>query len=181
MPAIFCVIPLLTWFGVQIAAFEHRFSESGDLRWRILSAFFAPITHMEYSGLFGFGTGSTYQGSGPLRQMFGLPEGTPIPVWVEGEPERIMLELGPIGFIAWYFMRLRIIVALWQTFTRLTLPLLRELALTAFLVHLILFLGQMVFHITFLVYFWFLAGFIFLLPQLEWLELNRRKEEPEES
>ena len=106
-----------------------------------------------------------------VRKIFDLPEGTEIPVFVENEPQRVMFELGPLGFLVWYALRIMLIIALWRTHTKCRVPLYRELALTGCLVHLIGFPGQMVFQITFLVYYWFLAGFIFLLPRLERIEM----------
>ncbi|MFM6265633.1 MAG: hypothetical protein ACKPFA_03845, partial [Dolichospermum sp.] len=46
-------------------------------------------------------------------------------------------------------------------------PFLRNLALAAFLFHVTNFTLLMVFNYILGVYYWFFAGFIFLLPQLE--------------
>ena len=78
-----------------------------------------------------------------------------------------MLEIGPIGFFLWYLLRLRIVLLLWRTYTRLKLPLTREMALTAFLMHLLFLPSQVVFQITFTIYYWLFAGFILLLPRIE--------------
>ena len=156
-----------------------RFSDR-NLGMRILASVTTPFDYIPESGFFGFGSGATYQANAKIREIFDLPPGDRIPVFFEAEPEKIMLEQGPLGFVLWYGLRLRLIVCLWQVYSILTLPLLRELALSGFLLHSISFLGQMVFQVTFSFYYWFFAGFIALLPILERNELMARAEEDEE-
>lgn len=159
------VVPL--YFSESVGAFGDRFTANQDIGMRILASFTTPIDYMMHSGMYGYGAGATYQANDKIRDVFGLPDGLKIPVFYESEPERVMLELGPVGFFLWYLLRLRIVVLLWSTYRRLTLPLTKELALTAFLIHILFVPGQVVFQITFTVYYWFLAGFILLLPRLE--------------
>ena len=90
-----------------------------------------------------------------------------------------MLELGVLGFLVWYALKLYLILALWRTRVQTQNPFLKNLALAAFLAHAILLTGTTVLNHTANVYFWFMAGFIFLLPRLEsvvahgYLENNR--------
>lgn len=77
------------------------------------------------------------------------------------------MELGPIGFILWYGLRLFIVLELWLTYLKLRSPFLRDLALSGFLIHAIMFTSQMVFHHTFSLYYWFYTSFIYLLPWLD--------------
>jgi len=99
-----------------------------------------------------------------------LPAGETIRVPNEGEMGRIVLELGPIGFIFWYGLRLSILILLIHTFLKLKRPFLRQLALTAFLIQVIQINSFLVFLNTYAVYYWFFSGLIFLLPQLEQTE-----------
>ena len=170
IPGILFIIATALWLTPQLHSFMSRASQSEDILPRIVSSFVSPLEYMPHAGAFGYGAGATYQATAIVRRAFNLPPGEKIPIYFEGEPERVMLEFGPIGFLLWYGLRICIIVYLWRTYTRLKFPLLRELALSAFLVHLISLPGQMVFQITFMVYYWFLAGFIFLLPQIEYNE-----------
>ncbi len=87
-----------------------------------------------------------------------------------------MLELGVIGFTFWYTLKVILMVTLLKTYQRLKLLFLRRLALSAFLVHAILITGSIVFNTTFSLYYWFLTGFIFLLPQMELVEKMREIE-----
>jgi hypothetical protein len=97
-------------------------------------AFLEPIGFIQYKQLDGYGTGATHQAAPLLRQALDLPTGEVIPVPYEGEIGRILLELGPIGFIFWYGLRVGILIALISTFWKLKRPFLRHLALAAFLI-----------------------------------------------
>ena len=97
-------------------------------------------------------------------------------IYSEGEVGKIMLELGWFGFVLWYVMRIAIIVALWRTYRSIKSLLLRQLALTAFLIHGVMISMHMVFLSSFMIYYWFLAGFIYLLPKLDELQTKKLKE-----
>lgn len=167
-------------FAGAIDRFAGRFSGTSDMGMRILASITTPFAYTKYSGLIGYGAGATYQAAGRIRDMLELPDGEHIPVFYESEPERVMLELGPLGFLLWYIVRFRIMLLFWGAYKALHLPLLKEFALTGFLINLLSLPGQMVFQITFNVYYWFLAGFIFLLPRLEENEFADREDEESE-
>ena len=122
---------------------------------------------MEYSGPGGYGIGAAHQATPTIRALLKLPDGKSIPVWYESEMGRVMLELGPFGFMFWYLFRILIMAALWRCYVKLRRQALKQLALTAFLVHLISINTQMIFQPTLMVFYWFLAGFIYLLPLLD--------------
>jgi hypothetical protein len=105
-----------------------------------------------------------------------LPPGEKIPTYFEPEMGRILLELGPIGFIFWYGMRVSILIVLLRTSWKLKTSFMRQLALAAFLIQAIQLNGFLVFTTTYAVYYWFLTSFIFLLPRLEQME-NWQKEQ----
>lgn len=160
----------LGWMGPQISLFVGRGAGGSDLLPRMLDALTQPVRSITDVGVAGYGVGSAYQAADVIRETFGLPLGNPIPVFLESEPQRVMYEIGPFGFALWYLLRLSLIAALWRTYLRAQVPLYRELALTACLIHATSLTSQMVFQITFMVYYWFLAGFVLLLPRLERLE-----------
>lgn len=177
LPVLLCVVAGGLFFQVQVKNITIRFSDNSDLSSRVMETMSNPTRFIEVAGFFGFGAGSTYQAADIVRSILGLPAGTPINMYFEGEPERVILELGPVGFLVWYLLRLAIMVELLKVFLRLRYPLLRELALTAFLVHALSMPGQMVFQITYTVLYWFLAGFILALPKIEYLENQRWEQE----
>src|SRR5439155_17266391 len=132
------------WFSDALAAFWYRASNSGSVRARIVEGLTEPISGFYEEGWLGFGTGSTHPGGAVLRSRLGLNAPLFAPPPAEAEPRRVLLELGPLGFICWYSIRFYLIRALWQTWRQLRLPLLRDLALGAFLVHSIELPGELV-------------------------------------
>jgi hypothetical protein len=164
------LIPKL--FNQAINAFSQRAatSDSEGFLNRAFSAFAEPEQAMQFKGLDGFGTGATHQATNPLRKALSLPLGETLPP-SEGELGRIVLELGPVGFLLWYGLRLILIFSLWRVCMKLKSPFLRQLAFAAFLFHAINITNQLVFNNTLAIYYWFVGGFIFLLPQLEYQQL----------
>jgi hypothetical protein len=170
VPAIIVALAASIWFRPAIDVYSARVAASGDVSGRVVSSFAEPFEFMRYKALDGHGIGATHQATPALRKVLQLPQGELIPTGYESEMGRVVLELGPIGFFLWYGLRVSILIAIGNVFYKLRRPFLRGLALSAFLIHLILLNGHLVFHHTFSVYYWFLSGFVFLLPQLEQTE-----------
>jgi hypothetical protein len=170
VPAIVVAIAAYIWFRPALEAYWYRSSKTHDVSYRVVSGFVEPFDFMKYKQLDGYGTGATHQGSAMLRSVLNLPPGEVISVYHEAEMGRIALELGPIGFLFWYGLRVSLAMALLRNFWKLKRPFLRQLSLAASLIQAIQITGLLVFHHTFLVHYWFLSGFIFLLPRLEQLE-----------
>lgn len=175
--AILISIAASFWFQKAFSSFLNRATGNQDVSDRIWLSIMQPISLMRYKNLDGYGTGATHPANGILRQLLNLSPGEVIPEISEPEPGKIMLELGLIGFIFWYGLRIGLLIALWLLFWRLKRQFLRHLALSAFLVQIIWLNGQMVFLHTFAVYYWFLSGFIFLLPRLEQIENWRQQQQ----
>lgn len=177
MPVIVVVTVAYIGFNSAINAFIARASGNSDLLHRISISFLEPFNFIQYKDVDGFGVGATHPGTGALRSILNLPAGEFIPVGYESEMGRVTLEIGPIGFFLWYSLRLVILGSLFIVFLNLRRPLLRQLALAAFLIHLSWINGQLVFHHTFSVYYWFTTGFVFLLPWLEYKENFYRQQQ----
>lgn len=176
LPTLVIAIAAFIGFRPAIDAFWTRTTVNQDVSGRITDSFMQPLTYMQYKELDGYGTGATHQAAPMLRQALNLPTGEVIPVGYESEMGRIVLELGPIGFVFWYGLRVSLALALLVLFWKLKRPFLRQLALVAFLIQASQINSQLVFHHTFSVYYWFLSSFIFLLPRLEEIE-NWHKEQ----
>lgn len=170
IPTIVVVIAASIWFKPAIDAFWLRTTSADDVPGRIEGTFNQPLDFIKYKELDGYGTGSTHPGGKALRKALNLPDGEVIPTYYEEEPGRIMLELGPIGFLLWYGLRISILIAMLLVFWKLQRPFLRHLVLAAFLIQAIQIKDQLVSQHTFLVYYWFLSSFVFLMPQLEQIE-----------
>lgn len=165
--AIVVTIAAFIWFQPAIDAFWNRASSNSDVSHRIENTFTEPLRFFQYKDIDGYGTGATHGATQTLRNTLGLPPGEPIATGFEAEMGRIALDLGPIGFTLWYGFRVSMIISLWLVFWQLQKPFLKNLALAACLIQAIQIVGQVVTLHTFSVYYWFLSGFIFLLPELE--------------
>jgi hypothetical protein len=167
----------LVVFRPVVEAFSRRVTSNTDIGERVGLSIIGPFDLTKYTAFDGYGTGATHAGTAALRNLLGLPSGTFIPIELEAEMGKVALEIGPIGFILWYTMRIALIIALFMTFWQLKRTFLSDFALAACLMQAILFISQMVFHHTFAVYYWLFSGFIFLLPWLEYVEDWREQQQ----
>lgn len=170
LPTILVVVMLKFGLGGSLELFNERTTTATDsdtFHERLLFVVTEPIKNFQYVKFDGYGIGATHQARGKLTKLFGLPRGRYIPVGYEQEAGRIMLDIGFIGFAFWYALRIFIIFRLFALYRNLDSPFLRQLALSTFLIHLVQIRGHLVYNPTFSVYYWFLTGFIFLLPSLE--------------
>ncbi|MDB9518295.1 hypothetical protein PN466_15210 [Roseofilum reptotaenium CS-1145] len=162
-------------FASEVETVFERILLTSDLRIRLLLFVIEPINNLQFKHFDSFGIGSTHQATPILRNILNLPMGEIIPIGYESEMGRIVLEIGPIGFILWYALKIAVMAALFSLYWKLKRPFLRNLALIAFLMQIIWLPNQHVFHITYNVYYWWMTGFIYLLPHLEKME-NWRKQ-----
>lgn len=166
LPALISGFVLVRWLRPAFDAFATRATSADNLGDRIANSL-TVLPYFQFKGMDGYGVGATHQAISVLRNTLGLPYGELIPTGFESEMGRIALELGPIGFLLWYGLRLILLWALFRVFWQLRHPFLQQLALAACLTHAIQLTGQLVVHNVFAIYYWALAGFIFLLPRLE--------------
>lgn len=158
---------LLNYVGSDaVGAFYGRASAGSDVRERITAPIVQPFNKLGDAGLLGFGIGATHQAAQSLAN-------TPIPyswmrgVVVEDEPGRIMLELGPIGFLLAYFLRVYlVIVSLARVFSFRT-PFHRAIATCCALFFLAHLPGGVVFNVTAGLYYGFFAGLLFVVDRLD--------------
>ena len=177
LPTIVVSLAVFIWFKPAIDNFVQRTTSNDDIPGRITNNFSSPLKFAQYKELDGYGTGATLPGSQALRSAFRLPPAERIPVYVESEMDKVVLEIGPIGFLLWYGLRISLAISLYLVFWKLKRPFLRQLALTAFLIHAIEFGGHLIVNHTFSVYYWFLSSFVFLLPRLEQIENWSRQQQ----
>ena len=166
LPTFISAAVLMYWLRPALDVFTLRTTSADNLADRITNTF-TILPYFQFKGMDGYGVGATHQAIATLRRTLDLPSGEIIPIGFESEMGRIALELGPAGFILWYGLRLILLWALFKLFWKLHHPFLQQLALAAFLMHAIQFTGQLVVHNVFSIYYWSLAGFIFLLPRLD--------------
>jgi hypothetical protein len=176
--AIILYIALTTFFPQAYDAFyyrtfgtEDRMNEGWD---RIASAMNLPITEASYAGLLGYGIGLT-QNSVPvlMKRLDMADQGNPIPIVTEGEPGRVMLELGLAGFTLYTLLRLALLIMVFRIclMIRDTESKTLAFAATAALVFPLITGGAVVMH-TLNVYQWFLVGVVMALLNAERIELQ---------
>jgi len=171
LPILISLTVIPRFLGRAVDAFASR-TESPESKNEFIDRIFAffsePGQAAQFKGgLDSYGLGATHQATSFLRQVLELPFGEMLPP-SEGEMGRIVLEIGLFGFVFWYGLRIIIILKLWQVFLKLKTPFLRKFILAIFLFQAISLPTQLVFNHTFSIYYWFLSGFIFLLPELEY-------------
>jgi hypothetical protein len=136
---------------------------------RITGSFDFPTKEASYAGAFGYGIGLTQNAVPALRKRFNLRKtDNPIPMGYEGEPGRVMLELGVIGFLLYTALRLVILLTLCRVCMLIRDPESRLLAIAILgaLIFPLLIGGAVVSH-TQNVYQWFLIGVMLALLNQE--------------
>jgi hypothetical protein len=162
------------WFDEAIALFWERATNSDDTGERIYTAYVEPFLYLSDKDfeVQGYGTGATHPGGIGVRSRMNEPPPAVEAPPAEGEPVRVLLELGVFGFGLWYLIKFYLLWALWGIWKRAQHQFLKQLALMAFLAHFVQLSGQVVMNHTSGVFFWFLTGFIFLVPKLDALAMQ---------
>jgi hypothetical protein len=149
-----------------VTAFSQRASASQDVGSRFTLPFTSPLDMLPYAGPLGYGIGSTHQAATAVTQGIvpysWLGNGAP-----ESESGRVMLELGPLGFLLVYAVRLALALFTLRQALRLRTAFHRAVAIASLLFFLIQIPGGIVFEVTAGVYYWFLAGLVFLAVRLD--------------
>jgi hypothetical protein len=159
------IIALTSAGGQPVTAFSRRASTSVGVVDRLTHPFTSPVYMLPYAGLFGYGIGATHQAASALTGGLGNTWlGTITP---EAESGRVMLELGPIGFLAVYLARLGLALFAFGQALRLRTLFHRAVMISALLCFLMQIPGGIVFDVTSGVYYWFLGGLAFLVVRLD--------------
>jgi hypothetical protein len=154
------------FFRDAVTAFWQRTSSNSDVEGRIIDTVTTPFVFAGYAYAWGSGIGSTHQATAFLVKD------RPPYSWLptddfEEEPERIMLELGVIGFLLFYGLKSAFLLAAWRLTRQLKDLDLKLIAMVVFLVQLSFFVSPTVFNVTASFYYWFLSGLLILLPKLD--------------
>jgi hypothetical protein len=147
-------------------AFMGRAAGVGDVSGRLNAPLMTPWALLPEVGLAGFGIGATHQtaatlapGVAPYSWLRGLT--------VEVESGRVLLELGPLGFLLIFFVRLYLAFYAFRQARTLRTRLHRALATACFLFFLAAIPGGVVFDVTSNLYYWFFAGLLMLVIRLD--------------
>jgi O-antigen ligase len=155
---------------------EDRMNEGWS---RMASAVSLPIEESSYAGLFGYGIGLTQNSVPALMKRFELSYENPIPIGYEGEPGRVMLELGMTGFLLYTLLRLILLFTVYRMCMAIRDPESKALAFAAAaaLVFPLIIGGAIITH-TQNVYQWFLVGMVMALLNAERLQLQAARPMP---
>lgn len=164
---IITIIISYTDMGIAVNAFWARATTSDSVIERFTKEFSDLSNMYSYGQFAGYGTGATHQAQVTLRQVLDLPSGNLSFFFSEGEMGRILLELGPVGLILWYGLRISLLAWSISVFFKLRRPLLYQYALAICLFNAINLMWPLVFNHVFATFYWFLNGVIFLLPKLD--------------
>jgi hypothetical protein len=155
---------------------EDRMSEGWE---RMTGALSLPIEEASYAGLFGYGVGLTQNAVPALMKRLGLPYENPIPIGYEGEPGRVTLEIGMIGFLLYTMLRLVLLFIVFRMSLAIRDPESKALAIAAAaaLVFPLIVGGAISTH-TQNVYQWFLIGMVMALLNAERVQLQAARPMP---
>jgi hypothetical protein len=101
------------WSMQALESLEYRRQSTADTGTRIESLFLDPLTYLPDAGLLGFGAGATHQAGLTLFPEGGYYGWLPVANF-EGEQGRIMIELGALGFVVAFGMRLYLCLLAWR-------------------------------------------------------------------
>jgi hypothetical protein len=161
------LVAFLTVTGEEaFSAFYGRASGSTDLQGRLIYPFTIPFKLLPIVGFAGYGIGATHQAA------LAVAKGVPAYSWlhgvaVEAETGRIMIELGGLGFLLVYFIRLYMpfysFLQIWRLRTRFH----RTMATASFLFYTSQILGMVIFDVTAGLYYWFFGGLLLTVMKLD--------------
>ncbi|HVS13032.1 MAG TPA: hypothetical protein VMV46_03845 [Thermoanaerobaculia bacterium] len=149
-----------------VSVFYARATDTPDAVGRILAPFVEPFAVLDRAGLLGYGAGATHQAAAvvaPGLRPYGWLNG-PL---LEVETSRVLLELGAIGFLLTYLVRLYLVVLALRQLIALRRPFHRGVATASLFFFLMSIPGAVVFNVTADVYYWFFAGLLFTAMRLE--------------
>lgn len=138
----------------------------GEIAERILTSAVAPFHVLPRVDFFGFGIGSAHQTAATLAGHL-VPYSWLRGLLIEVETGRVMVELGPLGFLLIYATRLYLAGFALSKALTLHARLHRTVAAAAFVYFLTAIPGGVVFDVTAGVYYWFFAGLLTLMMALD--------------
>ena len=168
------LIGVNSFFGSAVKEFETRRKTAGDsVTERALTPFGTIVTAASEVGLAGYGIGMSHPAVEALRTTLKLP--TPklrCPVY-DSEMGQVLAELGFVGFVMWYLLRIMMLLTCWEAFSKAPPSMFQSLALVFFCYHAINLSGSMVLNHTANLFICASWGFC-MIPRLKLLIGSRR-------
>ncbi|HEV3076760.1 MAG TPA: hypothetical protein VHB47_20230 [Thermoanaerobaculia bacterium] len=149
-----------------VGAFVGRAAGSEDIGERLTLPFISPWETLPAAGPLGYGIGATHQtaaavtgGIAPYSWLHGQV--------FEAESGRVMFELGPVGFLLVYFVRVYLIFFALRQVLALTTTFHRAIATACLMFFLAELPGSIVFDITSDLFYWFFGGLLLTVMRLD--------------
>lgn len=161
-------------FPDALQAFTARFRFETDIPQRLSGVVIEPWARLKQAGLFGFGIGTTHPAT--LFLVKDQTEWGAMDRHFEEEPGRVMLEIGLVGFLLFYGLRITLLLHLWKALRQAQDWDLKVVAVFGFLLALVMSLQGILFSHTHLVFYWFFAALTLWIPVME---QRRRQKEPD--
>jgi hypothetical protein len=152
-----------TYGTVATSALQERIVEADDSERRIIERIQEPFELVEKAGFYGYGVGSTYQAASVLvSSSVGTwgPSG-----YYEEAPERLMLELGVIGFLLQYLLYAGILLYAYRIIHRANEPRRLFLAIASFSFVLVHLTEHVAFNAVASAFFWGFVGILVALGE----------------
>jgi uncharacterized membrane protein len=149
-------------------AFMGRVSENEDITTRLVDNY-TPFKFLGEAGLIGYGIGTTYQGAAGLSDTW-----SDMPRDFEQEWERLVLELGLIGFLLIMILRIQILFFSAKSFRRSTVYENKNLLGVILISQIpaVFGLNSIVYNYMDSIFYWFLAGLMISINRLEKTETS---------
>lgn len=163
---------LLVGFGVvaytesgstALDSFKDRVEGNSDIEGRVYDSL-DPFKFLDRSGLIGFGIGTTYNANARF-----ITQRWKMPGYWEEESERIVIELGLIGFIISFIFRTSVVFFGYKTFKKTKNPNLQVLALvlTVHMLPALIFFNQLTFNWMENILFWTDIGLLVCINKID--------------
>jgi len=163
------VFALVLAYGADdiVNAFYGRAASAHDAGGRILSPFLQPFELAGDAGILGYGIGATHQAASLLVSDGETPVNWLPGLIVEDESGRVMIETGILGFLAFYGVRIYLVLIAFRMSVRTRDRFCRSIAVACLLFFLTHLPSGIIFNVTASLYFWFFGGLIFLVERLD--------------
>ncbi|OYW71064.1 MAG: hypothetical protein B7Z37_28775 [Verrucomicrobia bacterium 12-59-8] len=156
------------FFTDALAHWESRAHTAGDsMHSRTIDHPLAALkAAMEEGGVFGFGIGTEHPATVAIRNKLGILPPKARPPFLDNELGEVLAELGIMGFLSWYALRLVLLWLTWQSYRSSPAGIVRVLCLAVILIAGPFLLMSVVYNHTASFFVFALSGFG-LIPLLE--------------
>ncbi len=123
-------------FAEATLYWQTRYEVAGDsVTGRVFGHTFSAMgSGLKEGGILGLGIGTTHPATFAIRNTLGIPPPSQRPTLLDHEMGQVMAELGIIGFMAWYGLRVFLVLLAWSAFRAAPPGPLRSIALATTLI-----------------------------------------------